>query len=149
MTIDATIVSKVQVLDSNAACYDSIKAFGDSHYLIGLNVQPDDIRSDLKSNVDFGAILLAEEYGDNPHGGVPLGRVPLVVNHLHRYISFGSENPQLSFKYRLPDGDHKDEKSMVIDQRFVFNLSRSPEDFKEDQFSTVDELFDSGELELF
>ena len=93
MTIDAKIVSKVRVLDSNAACYDSIKAFGDSHYLIGLKVQPDNIMSVLKSNVDLGAILLAEEYGDNAHGGVPLVRVPLVINHLHRYISFGSEEP--------------------------------------------------------
>ena len=93
MTIDAKIVSKVRVPDSNAACYDSIKAFGDSHYLIGLKVQPDNIMSDLKSNVDLGAILLAEEYGDNAHGGVPLVRVPQVINHLHLYISFGSEEP--------------------------------------------------------
>lgn len=325
MTIDAKIVSKVLVLDSNAACYDSIKAFCDSHNLIGLKVQHDNIMSVLKSNVDLGAILLAEEYGDNAHGGVPLAReiheirpdlpiflrretsdhladfsekdgklfsaaytingiaklhqaidefifslvypsalvrgiaeltrtalesqfrgmgveiaspyivrdriifgeiftlipiegswcrgymmlqaeeesllrlvkanktyidadsaddfrnlnnvlgeitnliwgafknkyinysennanlaqVPLVINHLHRYISFGSEDPQLCFKYTLLDGDHQDEKSMVIYQRFVFNLSWSPEDFKENQFSTVDELFDSGELELF
>lgn len=72
MTIDAKRVSKVLVLDSNAACYDSIEAFGDSHYLVGLKVQPDNIRSDLKSNVDLGAILLAEAYGDNAHCGVPL-----------------------------------------------------------------------------
>ena len=120
MTIDAKIVSKVRVPDSNAACYDSIKAFGDSHYLIGLKVQPDNIMSVLKSNVDLGAILLAEEYGDNAHGGVPLVRVPQVINHLHRYISCGSEEPQLSLKYALLDGDHEDEKSMLIYQQFVF-----------------------------
>ena len=44
------------------------------------------------------------------NGIANLAQVPVVVNHLHRYISFGSENPQLSFKYTLPDGDHKDEK---------------------------------------
>lgn len=326
MNGEAKIVSKVLVLDSNAECYDRIKAFCDQSNLVGLKVQPDNIMSVLKSNVDLGAILLSENYLDSAHGGITLAheihgirpelpiflrretsdtlddlsekdrksfsaaytidgianlghaidefifslvypnalvrgiteltktalesqfkgmdveiaapyivrdriifgeiftlipiegswcrgymmlqaeeasllrlvkadkthidadsaddfrnlnnvlgeitnliwgafknkyisyaesninlaQVPLVINHLHRYISFGSENPQLCFKYTLLDsGNNNNEESMVVYQRFVFNLSWSPEDFKENQFSTVDELFDSGELELF
>ena len=325
MNIEAKIVSKVLVLDSNAECYDRIKDFCEISNLVGLKVQPDNIMSVLKSNVDLGAILLSEDYSDNSRGGVELARkiheirpdlpiflrresldslddlsgadrkpfsaaytindisklhraidefifslvypnalvrgitemtkialasqfkgmevesaapyivrdriifgeiftlipiegswcrgymmlqaeeqslmrlvkadkthidaqsaddfrnlnnvlgeitnliwgafknkyvnytennanlaqVPLVINHLHRYISFGSENPQLCFKYTLVDGGINNEESLVIYQRFVFNLSWSPEDFKENQISTVDELFDSGELELF
>ncbi len=325
MDNETKIVSKVLVLDSNAECYDRIKAFCEASNLVGVKVQADNIMSVLKSNVDLGAILLSEDYLGNPRGGVKLaceihairpdlpiflrresldslddlsscdrkpfsaaytindisklhraidefifslvypnalvrgiteltkialasqfkgmevesaapyivrdriifgeiftlipiegswcrgymmlqaeeqsllhlvkadkthidaesaddfrnlnnvlgeitnliwgafknkyinytgnnanlGQVPLVINHLHRYISFGSENPQLCFKYTLLDSGSNNEESMVIYQRFVFNLNWSPEDFKENQISTVDELFDSGELELF
>ena len=76
-----------------------------------------------------------------------LTQVPIIVNHLHRYISFGSEDPQLCFKYTLVD--QKDaSQSIVIYQRFVFNLNWSPDNFTENETS-VEDLFDSGELELF
>jgi hypothetical protein len=99
-------------------------------------------------------------YTDN---NAHLSQVPIVINHLHRYISFGSEDAQLCFKYTLTDkvgaegneaneiaGDQSDEPalSLTIYQRFIFNLSWSPEDFEENQAS-VESLFDSGELELF
>lgn len=73
-------------------------------------------------------------------------QVPLVVNHKHKYISFGSENPQLCFLYTLTDEDSG--RVVKLYQRFIFNLSWSPEDFKE-IVQDVDELVDSGELELF
>jgi hypothetical protein len=73
-------------------------------------------------------------------------QVPLVVNHKHKYISFGSENPQLCFLYTLKDEESG--LSVKLYQRFIFNLSWSPEDFKEIA-QDVDELVDSGELELF
>lgn len=73
-------------------------------------------------------------------------QVPLVVNHKHKYISFGSENPQLCFLYTLTD--EKSQRSVKLYQRFIFNLSWSPEDFKEITHD-VEELVDSGELELF
>jgi hypothetical protein len=72
-------------------------------------------------------------------------QVPIIVNHLHRYISFGSEDPQLCFKYTLTDSSGT---SLVLYQRFVFNLSWSPDKFKENE-ALVEDLFDSGELELF
>lgn len=74
-------------------------------------------------------------------------QVPIMVNHLHRYISFGSEDPQLCFKYTLSDNDGNS-PSLVIFQRFVFNLSWAPEKFKENE-ALAEDLFDSGELELF
>lgn len=74
-------------------------------------------------------------------------QVPIIVNHLHRYISFGSEDPQLCFRYTLTDRSGK-LPSMVLYQRFVFNLSWNPDKFKENE-AVVDDLFESGELELF
>jgi hypothetical protein len=73
--------------------------------------------------------------------------VPLIVNHEHRYISFGSEDPQLCFRYTLSDPSGEG-ASLVLYQRFVFNLSWAPEKFKENEVLTED-LFESGELELF
>ena len=75
-----------------------------------------------------------------------VSQVPIVINHLHRYISFGSENPQLCFKYVV--GDPDDGQSMDFYQKFVFNLSWSPEDFSETEVS-VEALVEAGELEMF
>lgn len=72
--------------------------------------------------------------------------VPLVINHQHKYISFGSTNPHLCFKYTLVDESKN--LSIPIYQWFVFNLYWSPENFKEIKAS-VDDFMDSGELELF
>jgi len=75
-----------------------------------------------------------------------LSQVPIIINHQHRYISFGSEDAQLCFKYVLSNADGKE--VMALQQRFIFNLSWSPEDFAENQTS-VEDLCESGELELF
>lgn len=74
-------------------------------------------------------------------------QVPLIVNHEHRYISFGSEDPQLCFRYTLVD-PNDEATPLVLYQRFVFNLSWDPEKFKENEVLTED-LFESGELEFF
>lgn len=73
-------------------------------------------------------------------------QVPLLVNHRHKYISFGTENPQLCFLYRLVD--EASGTSFRLYQRFVFNLSWSPEDFREIAHDAAD-MVESGELELF
>jgi CheY-specific phosphatase CheX len=73
-------------------------------------------------------------------------QVPLIVNHKHQYISFGTESPQLCFTYQLTDDESG--KSMKLIQRFVFNLSWAPEDFKESH-ADMEEVMSSGELELF
>jgi CheY-specific phosphatase CheX len=73
-------------------------------------------------------------------------QVPLIVNHKHRYISFGTSNPQLCFRFNLED--EASAKISTLYARFIFNLSWSPEDFRE---ITQDpsSLTESGALELF
>jgi hypothetical protein len=73
-------------------------------------------------------------------------QVPLVVNHKHKYISFGTENPQLCFFYTVTD--EKTGRQVRLYQRFIFNLSWSPEDFSEIVHDSS-ELVEAGELELF
>lgn len=73
-------------------------------------------------------------------------QVPLIVNHKHRYISFGTTNPQLCFRFILTDEERK--RSTTLYARYIFNLSWSPERFKEIAPDTAG-LVDSGELELF
>ncbi len=82
---------------------------------------------------------------DDP-GSSSVSEVPMVINHKHKYISFGSENPHLCFKYILTD--ERKGYFITIYQWVVFNLYWSPEDFKEIKAS-VDDFVDSGELELF
>ncbi len=62
------------------------------------------------------------------------------------FISFGTENPQLCFLYTLTDSATG--RSFKLYQRFVFNLSWSPEQFREITHDPG-ELIDSGELEMF
>lgn len=74
-------------------------------------------------------------------------QVPIVINHQRRYISFGSEDPQLCFKYVLKDKARPDAPGVPIYQRFVFNLNWAPESFAENP--SVESFVESGELELF
>jgi Chemotaxis phosphatase CheX len=81
-------------------------------------------------------------------GSAYLTQVPIVVNHLHRYVSFGSSQPQLCIRCTLRDREAPEMPPVVIHQRLVFNLNWSPEQFRENDLS-VGQLVDSGELELF
>jgi hypothetical protein len=76
-----------------------------------------------------------------------LSQVPIVINHLHRYISFGSDNPQLCFKYIVAEPGEQGRR-LTLYQKFVFNLNWSPEDFTEN-LASVQDLVASGELDLF
>jgi CheY-specific phosphatase CheX len=80
---------------------------------------------------------------------VPVTRiqVPILVNHLEKYISFGSKEPQLCFRYTLTSEDDP-KTSIVIFQKMVFNLSWNPSEFQKCAEET-DELVDCGELEFF
>jgi hypothetical protein len=73
-------------------------------------------------------------------------QVPIIVNHQRKFISFGSEDPQLCFKYILRDRSGAI-PPVPLFQRFVFNLNWSPEEFREN--TTVESLENTGELELF
>jgi hypothetical protein len=74
-------------------------------------------------------------------------QVPIIVNNEHRFISFGSEDPQLCMKYLIRDRDQPDLAPVSIYQRFIFNLSWSPEEMTE--CPPVESAFESGELEVF
>ncbi|WP_321891598.1 chemotaxis protein CheX [Paraburkholderia tropica] len=77
-------------------------------------------------------------------------QVPLLINHRRRYLSFGSDNPQLCIKYRLTCP--KTGREAVIDQRFVFSLGWSREGFDETAALAAAAAGPepvSGELELF
>ncbi len=97
------------------------------------------------TNLLWGAFKTHFIAADDPGTGFT-SEVPIVINHQHKYISFGSENPQLCFKYILTDESNS--HFIPIYQWFVFNLYWSPEDFKE-IYASVDDFVDSGELELF
>ncbi len=79
--------------------------------------------------------------------GLSQTQVPIIINHQRRYISFGSEDPQLCLKYNVKLSGASDAQTVPIFQRFVFNLSWSPDQYSENP--SVESLVDSGELELF
>jgi hypothetical protein len=74
-------------------------------------------------------------------------QVPILVNHKEKYISFGTVEPQLCFKYQITDVNDPS-ISITVYQKIVFNLDWRPEAFQESD-QAVDQLVDSGELELF
>lgn len=74
-------------------------------------------------------------------------QVPIVVNHQNKYITFGTDAPQLCFKYTLSNGGDP-ARDVTLLQKFVFNLNWSPEKFSANQ-PTVDDFIESGELEFF
>jgi hypothetical protein len=75
-------------------------------------------------------------------------QVPIVINHEQKYISFGSQDPQLCIRYQLSDPRRPRQRSLIIVQRFIFNLLFRPEAFVE--FSNPATSGDStGELEFF
>jgi len=73
--------------------------------------------------------------------------IPIIVNHARKYISFGSDDPQLCFKFTVTDPDGK-LGSSVLYQKFIFSLDWAPEKYAESDKS-VNELVSSGELEFF
>lgn len=77
-----------------------------------------------------------------------LTQVPIIVNHRHRYISFGSEDPLLCVKYRLHDRRDPARGSIVLYQWFAFSLAWTPDKFQEN-VPSVESLCEAGELELF
>ena len=75
-------------------------------------------------------------------------QVPIVINHAHKYISFGSPDPQLCVRYHLADAAKGGSTSVTIVQRFIFNLHWSPEQFAEFSAASADSG-STGDLDLF
>lgn len=82
----------------------------------------------------------------DPQGRVRV-EVPIIINHARKYISFGTDDPQLCFKFTLTDPEGK-LRPVVMYQKFIFSLDWSPERYAESNQS-VNELVSTGELELF
>ncbi|NRB38523.1 MAG: hypothetical protein HRU20_08645 [Pseudomonadales bacterium] len=59
-------------------------------------------------------------------------QIPIITNHNKKYISFGSDMPQLVFKYNVIDDDNGATR-LSIYQKFIFNLSRTPEEIDPQQ----------------
>lgn len=74
-------------------------------------------------------------------------QVPIMVNHKEKYISFGTQEPQLCFRYVISDLDNV-VGPIEVYQKLIFNLSWSPEAFREAS-KAIDDLVDAGELEFF
>lgn len=75
-------------------------------------------------------------------------QVPIVINHAHKYISFGSPDPQLCVRYQLTEPSRRGLHPLVIVQRFIFNLHWSPEQFAEFA-AAASASSPTGELDLF
>jgi hypothetical protein len=75
-------------------------------------------------------------------------QVPIVINHAQKYISFGSQDPQLCVRYHLSDPHRPGLPPLTIVQRLIFNLHWSPEAFTEFAARPTS-TSDTGELELF
>ena len=98
------------------------------------------------TNLVWGAFR--NRYGHHDQIDGNLAQVPIIINHLHRYISFGSQNPHLCIRVQLVDEQQPGTDAVSVLLRFVFNLSWSPEDFRESE-TAVDSLVATGELEFF
>ena len=74
-------------------------------------------------------------------------QVPVIVDQDSSYISFGTNNPQLCFRYVIHDkSDAFDPVSIY--QKFIFHLDWTPENYQEPSES-VENLVELGEIELF
>lgn len=100
------------------------------------------------SNLIWGSFK--NRYGAKGHAGAPgqvRVEVPIIVNHGRKYISFGTDDPQLCFKFTVIDPDGKLAPTTIY-QKFIFSLDWAPEKYAESN-RNVSELVNSGELELF
>lgn len=74
-------------------------------------------------------------------------QVPILVNHNHRFISFGSNEPQLCFHYEIVDVEGQ-KANVSVFQKIAFNLNWNPEKMEVSE-QKINEIVDSGELEFF
>lgn len=74
--------------------------------------------------------------------------VPITVNQYKEFISFGTDRAQLCFKYVLSDKQGRLAPVNVY-QKFIFNIKWLPEEFEQADANAVEDLMESGALELF
>jgi len=76
-------------------------------------------------------------------------QVPIVINHEQKYISFGSQDPQLCIRYSLSDPRRPRQPPLLIVQRFIFNLLFMPEAYAAHVENAPQQACATGELDLF
>jgi len=86
------------------------------------------------------AAMLEAQSDDEPRYR---SEIPSIVNNNHNFITFGTEDPNLCFRYVILDPEDKVEPFM-LQQRFVFHLKWKPEARAENK--TVERLVSSGEI---
>lgn len=86
-------------------------------------------------------------YGNELDAGAARVQVPLFIDPDKRYISFGCTKPQLCYRFEVNDEKGKF-KPLDISMKLIFNLDWSPENFAQSE-QVIDELIESGELEMF
>lgn len=69
--------------------------------------------------------------------------IPSVINHSRNYISFGTDDPKLCFKYTLQKEGA--EHPMVVYQKFAFHLKWEPEAMQAG-FEQVNDMVEDGGL---
>jgi hypothetical protein len=99
------------------------------------------------SNMIWGAFKSRYGIDQSDSPGRIRVEVPIIVNHMRKFVSFGSDDPQLCFKFTLTDPAGK-LAPVVMYQKFIFSLDWSPEKFAE-SIKDTDEMVNNGELELF
>ena len=104
-----------------------------------------DVLSEI-TNMTWGGIKARFISDQNPLSEIAT-QIPIIINHKNKYITFGTNTPQLCFKYTIKQMTGE-KKSFVLYHKFVFNLFWQPERFSENQPS-VDELVEAGELDFF
>lgn len=99
------------------------------------------------SNMIWGGFKSRFISSESMHNTGHRVEIPIIINHRRKYISFGSDDPQLCFKYTLTDKNGK-VAPITLFQKIIFSLNWNPEKFNESQKS-VDEFVNSGDLEFF
>lgn len=112
-------------------------------------IDPDDFRfiNDVLSeitNMAWGGIRNRFVSATHPESDIT-SQVPIIVNHKHKYITFGTNTPQLCFRYTIRGND---DSAFSLYIKFVFNLYWESGKFSENEPS-VSDLVTSGELEFF
>ncbi len=104
-----------------------------------------DVLSEI-TNMTWGGIKNRFVSEDNPRSEIST-QVPIIVNHKNKYITFGTNAPQLCFRYTLKNRSGNN-KSFTLYHKFVFNLYWKPDRFSENEPS-VNDLVNAGELDFF
>ena len=100
------------------------------------------VLSELTNSV-WGRIKSSMLRAQGPELSRYRAEIPSIVNNTHNFITFGTEDPNLCFRYVMLDANEVVDPFM-IQQRFVFHLKWQPE-AREEQ-SAVSDLVKSGAI---